>query len=95
MTPLADRNPSAVRYGKSAVEGTAMIAVTVALISERLKIHDAMCLDCLASATHRDQADVMVALQMIGETLRVHTDDRACAKCGTTVRVVSLTDSGR
>ena len=71
-----------------------MLSVTLARIAESLKLDGAMCIDCLASKTNRDQADVMFALQTIPHRLRVHVD-RACGKCGTTAAVVSLTDCAR
>ena len=67
---------------------------TLARVFESLKLHAAMCIDCLASETDRDLADVMLTLQMVAEALQVHAGDRACASCGTTVAVVSLIDSG-
>ena len=73
---------------------TVSVSVTLARIADTLKRDAAMCIDCLASKTNRDQADVMFALQTIPHRVRVNAD-RACGNCDTTAAVVSLTDSAR
>ena len=47
---------------------TVSVSVTLARIAER---DAAMCINCLASKTNRDQADVTFALQRIPHRVRV------------------------